>query len=73
MYVFVAGSASSGPARTSRDSSEAWFTGEPATLVTASVRPPRALAISVYATRSGEPPDCETVTQSTSRRSGSAR
>jgi hypothetical protein len=72
VYVFVAGSAFSRPARMSMWNSETAASGESGLLVTARVTAPAARAAFAEATRSGEPPDWLTVMTSTSVRSGRA-
>jgi hypothetical protein len=72
VYVLVAGSAFSGPARMSMWYSETPASGESGLLVTARVIAPASRAARVEATRSGEPPDWLTVTTRTSVRSGRA-
>src|SRR5882762_6967134 len=70
VYVLVAATANSLPARTSIDSSAAAFSGESAVFVTATVSAPCFAAADVVSTRSGEPPDWLTAIHSTSVRSG---
>ena len=73
VYVLVAGTASSLPAWVTRATSATSVSGDPATLVTATVRAPPWRAQSSVVTISSVAPDCDTATASTPRRSRSAR